>query len=53
MINFDSILSEHSHQPVVKGEWFTIQWCPDIATGEKLNIGICFKDSYGESPRII
>lgn len=47
MINFDSILSEHSHQPVVKGEWFTIQWCPDIATGEKLNIGICFKDSYG------
>lgn len=47
MINFDSILTEHSHQPIVKGEWFTIQWSPDIATGEKLNIGVCFKDSLG------
>lgn len=47
MINFDSILNEHSHQPIIKGEWFTIQWSPDIATGEKLNIGVCFKDNLG------
>ncbi|CNB67442.1 Uncharacterised protein [Yersinia frederiksenii] len=47
MINFDSILSEHANKPIVSGEWFTIQWSPDVATGEKLNIGVCFKDSLG------
>lgn len=47
MINFDSILNEHSHQPIVHGEWFTIQWCPDVATGEQLNIGVFFRDSFG------
>ncbi|MGP2602297.1 MULTISPECIES: hypothetical protein [Serratia] len=49
MINFSSIMNEHSHKPVVAGEWFTIQWNPDIATGERLNIGVCFVDSMGTS----
>jgi hypothetical protein len=49
MINFSSIIEEHSHKPAVSGEWFTIQWTPDHATGEKLNIGVCFRESSGAS----
>ncbi|HGM6877896.1 hypothetical protein [Serratia marcescens] len=49
MINFNSILNEYSHKPVVEGEWYTIQWNPDVATGEVLNIGVCFRDSLGAS----
>ncbi|MBC3249405.1 hypothetical protein BFS14_03695 [Serratia fonticola] len=49
MINFDSILNEYAHKPVVMGEWFAIQWNPDVATGERLNIGVCFRDNSGAS----
>ncbi|MEJ1267830.1 hypothetical protein WDV93_12850 [Pantoea ananatis] len=49
MIDFSSILEEHSNKPVVSGEWFTIQWTPDIASGEKLNIGVAFREMSGES----
>ncbi|MCW0974353.1 hypothetical protein [Pantoea sp. JV6] len=49
MIDFSSILEEHSNKPVVSGEWFTIQWTPDIASGEKLNIGVAFYEASGES----
>lgn len=49
MIDFSSILEEHSNKPVVSGEWFTIQWEPDIASGEKLNIGVAFREMSGES----
>lgn len=49
MIDFSSILEEHSNKPVVSGEWFTIQWEPDIASGEKLNIGVAFRETSGES----
>lgn len=49
MIDFSSILEEHSNKPVVSGEWFTIQWEPDLASGEKLNIGVAFRETSGES----
>lgn len=49
MINFTSLISDFSEVPVSSGEWFAIQWTPDMATGEKLNIGVCFRDSSGSS----
>lgn len=49
MINFDSFLSRNANKPKVCGDWYTVQWCPDLATAERLNIGVCFVDSYGKS----
>lgn len=47
MINFESLINDFSDKPASSGEWFTIQWTPDFATGEKLNIGVCFRDNLG------
>lgn len=49
MIDFSTIIEEHSNKPGVSGEWFTIQWTPDMAAGERLNIGVIFKESSGSS----
>ncbi|EGT4370513.1 hypothetical protein AUM47_03105 [Cronobacter malonaticus] len=49
MIDFSSLIDKHSNKPAVQGEWFTIQWTPDMATGERLNIGVCFKDESGST----
>lgn len=49
MINFSSLISSVPDKSTTTGEWFTIQWTPDLATGEKLNIGVCFRDSSGSS----
>lgn len=49
MIDFSTLIEEHSNKPGVSGEWFTIQWTPDMAAGERLNIGVAFRDSSGTS----
>lgn len=49
MINFESLINETSEKPETSGEWFAIQWTPDLATGEKLNIGVCYRDNFGNS----
>lgn len=49
MINFESLINEVSDKPETSGEWFAIQWNPDLATGEKLNIGVCYRDNTGSS----
>ncbi|MCF0335259.1 hypothetical protein [Raoultella terrigena] len=49
MINFSSLINSVPEKSTATGEWFTIQWTPDLATGEKLNIGVCFRDSSGSS----
>ncbi|HEJ0142052.1 TPA: hypothetical protein SLO74_001282 [Citrobacter freundii] len=49
MINFASLVNDVTDKPATSGEWFAIQWIPDLATGEKLNIGVCFRDSFGSS----
>ncbi|WP_433912203.1 hypothetical protein ACP97I_16700 [Raoultella ornithinolytica] len=49
MINFSSLINSVPEKSTTTGEWFTIQWTPDLATGEKLNIGVCFRDSSGSS----
>jgi len=49
MINFASLIDDFSDKPASSGEWFAIQWTPDLATGEKLNIGVCFRESSGGS----
>ncbi|WP_312120258.1 hypothetical protein [Kosakonia cowanii] len=49
MINFASLIDDFSDKPASSGEWFAIQWTPDLATGEKLNIGVCFRETSGSS----
>lgn len=49
MINFASLIDDLSDKPASSGEWFAIQWTPDLATGEKLNIGVCFRETSGSS----
>lgn len=49
MINFESLINEVPDKPETSGEWFAIQWTPDLATGEKLNIGVCYRDNSGHS----
>lgn len=36
------LLEEAQSKAAVQGEWFSVQWCPDLATGERLNIGVGF-----------
>ena len=31
--------------PAVKGHWFNIRVCPDLALGELLNVGVGYVDS--------
>ncbi|MDA2940457.1 hypothetical protein [Enterobacter cloacae] len=49
MINFESLINEIADKPETSGEWFAIQWSPDLAAGEKLNIGVCYRDNSGNS----
>lgn len=44
----NKLLSEKQKQPNVSGQWFAIQWTPDIATAERLNIGVGFVEQSGE-----
>ncbi len=48
MDKLNQLLSEKQKQPNVSGQWFAIQWTPDIATAERLNIGVGFIDQGGE-----
>ena len=35
-------------KPSVKGTWYRVQWTPDVAASERMNIGIAFVDSEGK-----
>lgn len=48
MLSLENILEEKSKQSSVQGEWHTIQWTPDPALQERLNIGVAAKDKSGE-----
>lgn len=39
--------AELTSVPKIAGEWFRIQWMPDLSTGELLNIGVVFKETGG------
>lgn len=40
MKNLHSLLTQSSDQPKISGTWFNIRWVPDLASGEKLNLGV-------------
>ena len=44
----DNLLQEKHLSANIQGEWFTVQWRPDIATSEILNIGVVIRDRAGE-----
>lgn len=46
IINTD-IFSDIAESNSLTGNWFLIQWTPDAATSEKLNIGVGFRDREG------
>ncbi|MGY5450987.1 hypothetical protein ACVFI8_08620 [Agarivorans sp. MS3-6] len=53
MQNLENLLSQSADQNLVKGEWFNIRWTPDIATGEKLNIGVGFLEGGRVHSRLL
>jgi hypothetical protein len=48
MDKLKQLLESKNNQSNVTGNWFSIQWTPDLYTNEKLNIGVGFVDSTGE-----
>jgi hypothetical protein len=48
MDRLDQILVNKQTSSLVQGEWYAIQWTPDISSKETLNIGVAYKDSLGE-----
>lgn len=50
MLDIDQIFKEkHADEPCpVTGTWYRVQWTPDVAAAERLNIGIAFLSSQGE-----
>lgn len=43
----ETIFKNHKNTLAISGDWFVARWAPDIATGEMLNIGVCFVSSDG------
>lgn len=48
MKKLNDILNSTPRVTSVSGSWYQFQWTPDISTGEKLNIGVGFKEQSGE-----
>ncbi len=48
MKSLDEILESENRHENVTGDWYQFQWTPDISTGETLNIGVGFRDSFGD-----
>lgn len=48
MNNLDHLLENGTPTVSVSGRWFSIQWIPDNATQERLNIGVGFLGKSGE-----
>ena len=46
MVDLKSIFSNEKAKSV--GDWHIIQWIPDLISGETLNIGVLFEDSFGK-----
>ncbi|OQX34043.1 MAG: hypothetical protein B0D91_13170 [Oceanospirillales bacterium LUC14_002_19_P2] len=43
METLSQLLQANPSSASVTGEWFCISWLPDLATGERLNIGVAFQ----------
>lgn len=43
MDKLNELIQTSNSDNLIKGKWFNIRWVPDLATGEKLNIGVVFK----------
>lgn len=53
MNNLEKLLGQSTEKNLVKGEWFNIRWTPDLATGEKLNIGVGFVEGGRVHSRLL
>ncbi|EGR2325610.1 hypothetical protein R5M54_004526 [Vibrio alginolyticus] len=53
MNNLEKLLGQNTEKSLVKGEWFNIRWTPDLATGEKLNIGVGFVENGRVHSRLL
>lgn len=53
MDNLEKLLSQNNDRNLVKGNWFNIRWTPDLATGEKLNIGVGFIENGRVHSRLL
>lgn len=48
MLGLEELLDQQKPTAGVSGRWFTAQWMPDPAAGERLNIGVGFITDDGE-----
>jgi hypothetical protein len=53
MRELEKLLGQQTQKNLVKGEWFNIRWSPDLATGEKLNIGVGFIEGERVHSRLL
>lgn len=49
MDSLEQLLANKRPASNVQGNWFAIQWIPNVASGEILNIGVAFQDTNGET----
>lgn len=47
MNKLNHLLSEKQNTTNVSGQWFAIQWTPEVSTAERLNIGVGLVDDNG------
>lgn len=47
MDKLNQLLSVQQNKPNLSGQWFAIQWTPEISTAERLNIGVGFVEQNG------
>lgn len=53
MNNLEKLLGQSTDRNLIKGQWFNIRWTPDLATGEKLNIGVGFVEDGRVHSRLL
>lgn len=53
MDDLSKLLNQTLDQNLIKGEWFNIRWIPDLATGERLNIGVGFIENGRVHSRLL
>ncbi|MEL4251130.1 hypothetical protein AAEH72_08985 [Shewanella xiamenensis] len=53
MNNLEKLLGQSTNRNLIKGQWFNIRWTPDLATGEKLNIGVGFVEDGRVHSRLL
>lgn len=53
MTDIEKLFTQSSDINLIRGEWFNIRWTPNLASGEKLNIGVGFIENGRVHSRLL